>query len=116
MKPKYNLFKNTLYAISGFFYVIKERAFQLELLAFGIAVIILFFLSYPLWAKIFMFASLLIPLIVESLNTAIERNVDLVTKEFHPLAKEAKDIASFSVMLSLIVPISVWSGFILYFN
>ena len=33
-------------------------------------------------------------MVVELLNTAIESTVDLVTEEFHPLAKVAKDTAS----------------------
>lgn len=35
---------------------------------------------------------------LEMLNTAIERTVDLVTKEYHPLAEQAKDIAAGAVL------------------
>lgn len=46
-------------------------------------------------------------MVTELLNTAIERTVDLVTKEFHPLAKQAKDISAgacfFSALISVII-------------
>jgi undecaprenol kinase len=37
-------------------------------------------------------------LALEMLNTAIERTVDLITKEYHPLAEQAKDIAAGAVL------------------
>ena len=116
MKPKYSLKKNFLYAMDGFREILKEKAFQIEIFAFFIAIILLFIFSYPLWAKFFMFASLFIPLIAEAFNTAIEKTVDLVTDDFHHLAKQAKDIAAFGVFLSLFVPVFVWLGFIIYFK
>lgn len=41
-------------------------------------------------------------LFAEMMNTAIEAVVDLVTTEFHPLAKIAKDVAAGSVLLSVV--------------
>jgi undecaprenol kinase len=38
-------------------------------------------------------------LVLELINTAIERVVDLVTEEYHPLAKQAKDIAAAAVLI-----------------
>ncbi len=36
---------------------------------------------------------------LEIMNTAIERTVDMVTREYHPLAKRAKDIAAAAVFI-----------------
>ena len=47
-------------------------------------------------------ATALILLIVELLNSAIESVVDLVTREHHPLAGRAKDMASAAVFLSIL--------------
>ena len=116
MKPKYNLSKNFFYAIDGVKELFKETAFIIEIFAFLIATAILVLLPYPLWAKIFMFASLFIPLLAEALNTAIEKVVDLVTDDYHILAKHAKDIAAFAVMVSIFITIFVWFGFIVYFG
>jgi undecaprenol kinase len=38
-------------------------------------------------------------LVLELINTAIERVVDLVTDDYHPLAKQAKDIAAAAVLI-----------------
>lgn len=50
---------------------------------------------------------------IELLNTAIEKVVDLVTSEFHPLAKLAKDIAAGAVLIYAIT--SVIIGVIIFF-
>lgn len=44
---------------------------------------------------------------LELINTAIERIVDLVTEDYHPLAKEAKDIAAGAVFLYSILSVIV---------
>mgnify|MGYP000123500349 CR=1 FL=1 len=41
-------------------------------------------------------------LVAEVINTAIEKTVDLVTEDFHPLAKMAKNIAAGAVLLTAI--------------
>ncbi|WML59699.1 diacylglycerol kinase family protein [Neobacillus sp. PS2-9] len=46
---------------------------------------------------------------LELINTAIERVVDLVTKEYHPLAKQAKDIAAGAVFLYAVLAVIVGS-------
>lgn len=52
--------------------------------------------------------SLLIVLIVELLNSAIEANVDRVGLERHELSGRAKDIASAAVFLSIVLAASIW--------
>lgn len=48
----------------------------------------------------------------EAINTAVEYVVDLVTSEYETLAKYAKDIAAFSVMLASIVALVI--GFVIF--
>ena len=43
----------------------------------------------------------------ELFNTAIESVIDLVTEEYHPLAKQAKDVAAAAVLISAIVAVAV---------
>ena len=52
--------------------------------------------------------SVLLVLIVELLNSAVEATVDRVSLENHSLAKRAKDIGSAAVMLSLANVAVVW--------
>ena len=115
MKPKYSICKNFLYAIDGAKELFKETSFKIEIFCFFIAIVILLFLPYPLWAKFFMFGSLFFPLVAEAFNTAIERAVDLTTTEFHILAKHAKDIAAFGVFMSIFIPLFTWIAFMVYF-
>lgn len=63
--------------------------------------------------KALMIASVLLVLIVELLNSAVEAAVDRISLENHTLAKRAKDIGSAAVMLALVnVPV-VW-GLVLF--
>jgi diacylglycerol kinase (ATP) len=60
-----------------------------------------------------MIASVILVLIVELLNSAIEATVDRVSLENHRLSKRAKDIGSAAVLLTLVNVIVVW-GVILW--
>jgi len=63
-----------------------------------------------------LFGSLFAPLIAEAFNTSIEKVVDLTSEDFHILAKHAKDIAAFGVLVSIIFTAMIWLGFIVYFS
>ena len=63
--------------------------------------------------KVLMIASILLVLIVELLNSALETAVDHTSLEQHPLAKRAKDIASAAVFLSIVNVAVVW-GLVLF--
>ncbi len=58
--------------------------------------------------KALMIASVLVVLIVELLNSAVEATVDRVSLEHHRLAKRAKDIGSAAVLFSLANVVVVW--------
>ena len=91
------------YSTEGFKSAYKEEAaFRQELKLVLIVLPILIFIPLSLIAKTFIFISLMIILIVELLNSAIEATVDRISTEWHPLAKQAKDIGSAAVFLSLI--------------
>lgn len=59
--------------------------------------------------KALMLGSVLLVLIVELLNSAVEAAVDRISLEDHLLAKRAKDIGSAAVFLSLVNVLVVWS-------
>lgn len=58
--------------------------------------------------KALMIGSILLVLIVELLNSAIEAVVDRVSAERHPLSKQAKDIGSAAVAVALVNAAVVW--------
>ncbi len=55
-----------------------------------------------------MIACVLLLLIVELLNSAIEATVDRISLDDHRLAKRAKDIGSAAVLISLLNLVVVW--------
>jgi diacylglycerol kinase (ATP) len=59
--------------------------------------------------KALMIASVLLVLVVELLNSAVEATVDRISLESHHLAKRAKDIGSAAVLLSLVNLAVVWA-------
>ncbi|WP_281951912.1 diacylglycerol kinase [Nitrosophilus kaiyonis] len=114
-KPKYSLFKNAKYAIDGLIEAFKnEVSFKIEIVFFTILTIVIWFLPISLLSKTILQTSIFIPLIVELINSAIERVVDLVTKDFHPLAKYAKDAGAAAVLLSLFLTLGIWIAVFIY--
>ncbi len=63
--------------------------------------------------KVILAGTVLLLLIVELLNTAIERAIDRISFDRHDLSKEAKDMGSAAVLLTLILALLSW-GLILF--
>lgn len=85
-----------------------EDAFRQEVWLAAVLLPVAFLLPVGLIGKALMAASVLLVLIVELLNSAIEATVDRVSLENHRLAKRAKDIGSAAVMISLVNVVVVW--------
>ncbi|EOJ1015301.1 diacylglycerol kinase [Campylobacter jejuni] len=114
MKPKYRFFNNARYALEGIYALFKnEIAFRIEFCVIIPAIIFSFFLKVSFLEHLLLVSVLILILIVEALNSAIEACVDLITNEWHEKAKMAKDCASAAVFFSLLLALFVW-GFILY--
>ena len=110
-QPKYSLFKNAFYALEGLKDLLKtETSFKLEIIVILILLPVLFIIDVTLTQKLLMFFSLMLILIVEALNGAIERVVDLVTTEYNELAGRAKDAGSTAVLITICLAIVVWSS------
>ena len=90
-----------------------EDAFRQEAMLAGILIPVSFFLPVSGVGHALMIASVLLVLIVELLNSAIEAVVDRVSLDRHHLSKRAKDIGSAAVLLALINVVSVWACVIL---
>ncbi|MBX9973077.1 diacylglycerol kinase family protein [Cytobacillus firmus] len=105
---KHSVLKSFSFAFSGIrAAVLNERNLQIHL-AVSIAVIIFgvfFGISSLEWMIILLAIGGMLSL--ELLNTAIERVVDLATEEYHPLAKQAKDIAAGAVLVYAIVSVII---------
>ncbi|NPA28335.1 MAG: diacylglycerol kinase [Epsilonproteobacteria bacterium] len=115
-KPKFNILKNIGYAIEGGIAVLKsENSFRTQLFFIILIGIGLIFINIDFLSKLILFFSTWLILFAEAINSAIERVVDLVTNDFHPLAKEAKDIGAFAVFLAFLIVAAIW-GAVLYYE
>lgn len=90
-----------------------EDAFRQEVVASLLLVPLALWLGHSGVERALMAGSLLVVLVVELLNSAIEATVDRISLENHQLAKRAKDIGSAAVMVALANVLLVW-GLILY--
>ncbi|MDD5297189.1 MAG: diacylglycerol kinase [Rhodocyclaceae bacterium] len=85
-----------------------EDAFRQEVLLAAILIPLAFFLDVAGPGRAVMVGSVLLVLIVELLNSAVEAVVDRVSLENHDLSKRAKDIGSAAVLFSLLDVALVW--------
>lgn len=98
----------TRYSLSGLRAGWSEAAFRLEAC--------LSFLLLPLsfwvgrnWVEVALLAgSVLLVMMVELLNTAVEAAIDRIGPEWHTLSKRAKDMGSAAVFLSLLLAGGIW--------
>ena len=110
-KPKHSLFRNGVYALEGFVDIVKnETSFKWQLLLLFSMGIVAWNLPISFSHSSILFLSLFIPMLAEVANSAIERVVDLVTSDYHILAKQAKDVGATMVLLSLIVTALIWAS------
>ncbi len=113
-KPAFNLLANISYAWAGFRNMIREEtSFKIQLLAIFLVTVGLILVPISLQTKLILFVSMWLIPFAEVINSAIERVVDLVTQEHHPLAGQAKDIGAFIVLMAFVIVVMIW-GVVLY--
>ena len=98
-----------LYSLDGLAAAFRhEDAFRQEVLLALVLIPLAVYMPVAGPGKALMIASVLLVLVVELLNSAIEAVVDRVSLENHRLAKRAKDIGSAAVLVSLVMVVLVW--------
>jgi diacylglycerol kinase (ATP) len=97
------------YSLDGFKAAFKyEDAFRQEVFLAVVLIPLALYLEHEALHRILMIGSVLLMLIVELLNSAVEAVVDRVSIEQHALAKRAKDIASAAVFVALANVVMTW--------
>ena len=86
----------------------NETAFRLELIMAVVLIPIALILPLKGIEKVMLIGSVLLVLVVELLNTAVESVVDRVSEETHHLSKRAKDAGSAAVFISLVILGITW--------
>ena len=112
--PFARLLNALFYSLDGISAALRhEDAFRLEVLFALVLIPIAIHTPASGVGKAIMIASVLLVLVVELLNSAIEAVTDRVSLEDHVLAKRAKDMGSAAVMISLLNVPAVW-GLVLF--
>jgi diacylglycerol kinase (ATP) len=86
----------------------SEQAFREELVVLAIGVPLAFWLTADAGKRFALIGVLIILLIVELLNTAIEKLADRVSRDHDLALKRVKDMGSSAILLSLILAGAVW--------
>lgn len=103
-----------LYSFAGLTSAFRnESAFRQEVALAAVLVLIAAALPATLVQIALLVNSVLIVLVVELLNSAVEATVDRISFDDHALAKQAKDISSAAVFVSLVGCAVIW-GLVLY--
>lgn len=86
----------------------NEAAFRQEAVAALMAIILAFWLDIEAITRILLIGSVVLVIIIEVINSAIEAVVDRIGSEFHELSGRAKDMGSAAVFLAVLLAIFVW--------
>ena len=85
-----------------------EDAFRQELILAAVLIPAALLVPVSLVERLLLIGSVIMVLIVELLNTAVEAAIDRHSFEINPLAKRAKDLGSAAVMLALLLTAGIW--------
>jgi diacylglycerol kinase (ATP) len=86
----------------------SEEAFRQELIALVVAVPLAFLVSDEAWKRLALIGVVVFVLVVELLNTAIEKLADRVNLAIDPQIGRVKDMGSAAVGLSLLIAAIAW--------
>ena len=87
----------------------NEAAFRQELIASALLLAPAIALPVPRLERLVLILSMLLVMVVELLNSAIEATVDRIGTERHPLSGLAKDLGSAAVAVALVMSILCWT-------
>jgi len=98
------------YSLSGLLLAWQdEAAFRQEVILAIVLVTVAFMVPVGVTQRVLLVASVMLVLVVEMINSAIEATVDRVSLDIHPLAKKAKDMGSAAVLLALTNAVLTWT-------
>ncbi len=100
-------------ALKGLKYIIrKERNFKIEVFVSLVVLILMIFFSVAKWEAVILILLISLVLILETLNTTLERLVNLLKPRVHPQARILKDLMAGAVFLAALA--SVITGIIIF--
>ncbi len=87
---------------------LNEAAFRQEAVAVILAIIIACWLDVDAITRVLLIGSVVLVMIMEILNSAIEAVVDRIGTDFHELSGRAKDMGSAAVLMSILLALATW--------
>jgi diacylglycerol kinase (ATP) len=87
----------------------NEAAFRQEMLLMVVGTVSALSMAISAFEKFMLIGVLVLMLIVELMNSAIEAVVDRISLDHHPLSKNAKDFGSAAVALSIALAVTAWA-------
>ncbi len=103
-----HLIKAFSYSLAGLRFALAEMAFRQELALFAILAPVGIWLGQTPAEKALLVGCLLLVLVVELINSAIEAAIDRFSSDHHPLSGQAKDMGSAAVFVAIINVILIW--------
>lgn len=113
IKPN-KFIKSVPHAFRGIISLIKnDNNFQIHLLAVFVVIVVGLWIKFtePEWLAVIITMGIVLAL--EAMNTAVETIIDLVSPEYHDLAKKVKDVAAGAVLIFVFAALAV-AGVILW--
>lgn len=103
------------YAVTGIISALKtEKNMRIHFVIALLVIVISLFFDFNRTEFLLLLFSISLVVVAEMINTAIERIIDLITTDFHPLAKLVKDVAAGGVLIATINSVVV--GYLLFFD
>ncbi len=105
----HRLFNALRYSLQGLQAALRyEAAFRLELTLAAVLVPLAFWLGRSTLEVFLLIFAVIMVLVTELVNSAIEALADAITLEPHPLLGRAKDLGSAAVLLMLLFVLAIW--------
>lgn len=114
MKKK-SLIDSFNYAVSGIIIALKtEKNMRIHYLIAILVIILSLFFDFSRTEFLLLLFAISLVVVAEMVNTALERVIDLITEDYHPLARLVKDVAAGAVLIAAINSMVV--GYLLFFD
>lgn len=98
------------YSASGLSYAFRtQEAFRQEIVVLLVGTVIAFMADVSNLHRLLLIGSIVMLIIVELLNTAIEVTIDRISSDRHELSKYAKDLGSAAVLLTSLLTAATWA-------
>ena len=101
IRKRHSVAQSFRFAMDGFTYVVMtQRNFRIQLTIGAAAMALGAYCHLRPWEWVALVTCGTVVLVLEMLNTALEAAIDLITADYHPLAKICKDVAAGAVLLA----------------